>query len=475
MAGWGTIFNNTIHSMRQRLMEMARLQEQAASGNRVNRASDDPGDAFRIQTLATQKKEYATFVENLHTVGYNFNYASTNLQTISGNLAEAMAMLTQAASATYSVDNRKAAGNALDEMLKSMITNANANSMGRYVFGGSRSNAAPYEAVYDDNGKLVEVNYAGSAERMMVPVAPGVESPGTLVGDEIFRLNDRKDPVFTGTTGAAPGNGTASVRGDIWLNVSHTVTNLTAPAHGIAAGASSAAGDTILGSHELKVNASDNTVQLDGGPLVAFGSLADVSDVKVTNGNGDVFYVDLTTWDGSTATVSLEAEGALSIDPETSPVAIDFTNANQAITDAEGKVLYVDSTGIARTGAEAVRNSGTYDLFSTLIEIRDLMLNTDDLDHETQSYRLTEAIKPLDEVMGGINESLTSVGGRIQAMEALQTTMEDLEFSSHEQKSSIEQADIAQVAVDINRNQTFYEMTLASASKLLNMSLLDFI
>jgi hypothetical protein len=50
--------------------------------------------------------------------------------------------------------------------------------------------------------------------------------------------------------------------------------------------------------------------------------------------------------------------------------------ANQAVTDSRtGRVLYVDTTGIQSTGTELVRVPGTYDIFGTLISLRDLLLN----------------------------------------------------------------------------------------------------
>ena len=39
----------------------------------------------------------------------------------------------------------------------------------------------------------------------------------------------------------------------------------------------------------------------------------------------------------------------------------------------------------------------------------------------------------------------------------------------------LEEADIVQVATDLARTQTLYEMTLTTAGKLLSLSLLDFI
>jgi flagellar hook-associated protein 3 FlgL len=473
MAGWGRIYNDTIYSLRKRMDDMARLQEMVATGSRVIRPSDDPGDAYRILTLQNQQAEFTTYRDNIHTVEFNLNYADSNLQAITDQLTEAKALLSQAASATYSQDDRMAGGYALDEMIKGLMSNVNAESMGRHIFAGDRINAAPYEATTDDDGRITKVEYVGSQQEMRVPVGPNIDSPATLVGDQIFRENNRKDPVFKGQTGASPGSGTASATGNFPLVIEHTGTTVTA-ANGLASGASSPGGDTILGDHTVHMDAGTNSVRLDGGDWVDLASITDLTDARLENANGDVVYADLSAWDGSTSTAAFHGDGSMSIDGGTTTTSIDFTEATQAVTDADGKTLFVDSTGIRREGTELVRIGGTYDLFGTLIEIRDLMFNEGGYDHDTQGEFLSQALYDLSDVVSGVTEKMTAVGGRIQALDGLDEAIEGLQYSSKEQKAAVQDADITQVAADLAKSQTFYEMTLASSSKLLNMSLLDY-
>ncbi|MFP4139041.1 MAG: flagellar hook-associated protein FlgL [Planctomycetota bacterium] len=474
MAGWGRIYNDAIYSLRKRMDDMARLQEMVATGSRVIRPSDDPGDAFRVLTLQNQETEFTTYRDNIHTVESNLNYADTNLQAITDQLAEAKALVSQAASATYSQDDRMAGGYAMDEMIKGLMSNVNANSMGRYIFAGDRINRPPYEATRNSKGSITNVKYAGSLQEMRVPVGPNIDSPATLVGDDMFREKSRQNPVFSGSTGAAEGNGTASARGNFPLLVSHTSTTVTAT-NGVAAGAGSAGGDTILGDHTVEMNAGTNSVRLDGGDWVELGTISDLSDARIENERGAVAYVDLTAWDGTTSSATFTGNGTMSIDDGTTTTPIDFTETSQAVVDADGQTLFVDATGIQQTGTELVRIGGTYDLFGTLIEIRDLMFNKAGYDHDMQGELLSQALYDLEDVMNGVTEKMTAVGGRIQALTGLDEAIEGLEFSAKEQKAAVQDADVTQVATDLAKSQTFYEMTLASSSKLLNMSLLDYL
>ena len=55
MAGSLTsIYQNVSYALNLNAEALMKLQEQAASGNYVNRASDSPSDAYRILTLNSQ-------------------------------------------------------------------------------------------------------------------------------------------------------------------------------------------------------------------------------------------------------------------------------------------------------------------------------------------------------------------------------------------------------------------------------------
>jgi flagellin-like hook-associated protein FlgL len=477
MAGWGTIYNNSIWSMKNRMAQIAKLQLQVTSGNRVNVASDNPGDSFRIISLQNQENNYNTYLENIATVTFNLEQASSNLQMTTDSLAGVQQLLTQAASGTYNESNRIAAGESVDQTIEGLMTLVNGNTMGRYLFGGVNMQEPPFEVTRDSDGRISAVTYTGSSEEMLVPVAPGVNLPGALVGTDVFRADSRQSPDFAGATGAMAGNGTSSVRGDVTLEIRHTATTYGGATGGAAVGSHASWGDSILGTHTIDITAANNTITLDGGPVVDFSGMtpAELANVRVTNDDGACVYVDLTGWGGADASFTATGDGEMSIDGGASTTPVTFT-ANDAVTDATtGKTLFVNTTNLRQSGTEAVRVGGTYDLFETLIDIRDTLLNTGGLSRQAQSSRLDNLIGSLEEVFDGVNESMTAVGGRIQALNDLNDNLESLRFSSEEQRTSLQQADVAQVATDIARTMTFYEMTLQSTSKLLNLSLLNFI
>ena len=69
------------------------------------------------------------------------------------------------------------------------------------------------------------------------------------------------------------------------------------------------------------------------------------------------------------------------------------------------------------------------------------------------------------------------MAGRLFIVSGPSVTTWPLNASSFEAKrtQTTQEADIVMVATELSRTQTLYEMTLAASSRLLSMSLLDFL
>jgi flagellin-like hook-associated protein FlgL len=474
MSGWGTIYQTTRLGLRRQTDALARLQQTVATGVQLRRASDGPSDAFHLLGLRDESKSIQTYRDNIERIDSSLSVASDALSQMAGLLLRTRELLTQGTSGTYSAGNRKPIAHEINALLEQVLFLANTRHGGRYLFGGSNIDAAPYE-VRVENGRIVGVTYVGNRDALDTPVGPATTQPGALIGDAIFRGHERRPPVFLGDSGAAAGAGTSTVRTAVWLDLAHGTTTYLG-ASGIAAAASSPAGDTVLGNgHTLTIDALAGTLSLDGGEAVSF-TLGD-TDVCVTGADGDRVYVDTSALDPLfVGTVGLQATGLLSIDGGASTVPIDFADANLAVTDsATGRLLYVDCTGIERTGLEPVRVPGTADIFETLMTIRDLMLNSQGLPEHEQLQALNEMVPLVNEISDQVTLAETSVGSSMGMLATLDEALEDRQNHAEDQAAVIENADLVQVATELARRQTIYEMTLASASRLLRLTLFDYI
>jgi flagellar hook-associated protein 3 FlgL len=316
---------------------------------------------------------------------------SSVIQQMASVIGQTRVDVTQITSGIYDQESRDRTAEAINDLLEQLVQLANTKYSGQYLFSGSDTGAAPY-AVELTDGEITAVTYQGSLEKLSATVAPGISSSAYHVGEELFSSDERATPVFTGDTGAAPGTGTSSVTGDVWLTVTFDGTN-----------------------YQLSID--------DGASYV--------------------------TADGS---------------------------ANQAVTDSRtGKVLYVNTTGINSTGVELVRVPGTYDVFSTLINIRDILRNDRNLSDAQVEQLRNVSISSLEEVQNLLVQKQVSMGSKIEFLNNIKSNLESVKANTEDETTRLQEADIAQVAIDLSRHEALYQMSLAVAGKLMSLSLLDFI
>jgi flagellin-like hook-associated protein FlgL len=149
--------------------------------------------------------------------------------------------------------------------------------------------------------------------------------------------------------------------------------------------------------------------------------------------------------------------------------------SNVAVTDSHtGAVLYVDTTAMDRVGLESVHAGGTYDVFNALISVRDAIMNSRDMSAAQQTTLLENAMDALTEATDGLTQATTSNGAQLQIMNSLEDSTKNMAHNSQQQADALENADITDVAADLARRQVLYEMSLAITSKLLSMSLLNY-
>ena len=386
------VYNNVNFALHLNSEAMARLQEQASTGSEVNRASDGPSAAYRVLGLDSQIKSMTNYTEHLSDSIGMLELASTIVQDMGVSFRDTKAALTQIANGIYDEASRNRAAEGISNTLDQMVLLANSEHGGQYLFGGGNTGSAPY-LVQRTDGRITSVTYQGSYQDRIIEVAPNVQSSAFYVGDDIFRSDERAEPVFVGHTGATAGTGTSSIRGSKWLTVTGSA-----------------------GNYSLSIDGGLSTVNTDG------------------------------------------------------------TDANLAVTHSStGEILYVDTTQISETGVDLVRAPGTYDIFSTLIGIRDILTNENGLTQPQIREMIEGSLDSLDEMAELVAEAEVSIGSRVGFLYDLSDNIENIEFHAEDETNRLLEADIAQIAIDLSRREVLYQMSLSVAAKVMSVSLLDFL
>jgi flagellar hook-associated protein 3 FlgL len=166
----------------------------------------------------------------------------------------------------------------------------------------------------------------------------------------------------------------------------------------------------------------------------------------------------------------------LSIDDGLTTFNTDGTDTNLAVTDSTtGKILYIDTTEINSTGVDLVSVPGTNDIFNTLINIRDTLRNEKGLPGTQLQELQNNTLNVLDEINELLVQAEVNVGSRIGFLDTLKDSLNNMKYNAEDEATLLQEADIAQIAVDLSRREVLYQMSLSVAGKLMSITLLDFI
>lgn len=169
-----------------------KLQEQLSTGQRVNRPSDDPLAARRAISAQAEINKYTQYLTNISTAGPQLTESETSIQTSIDRVQRARELALQGANGTNAQSNRDQIAIEVNQLLEGLLVESNHQTNGRYIFGGTRTLAAPFEATRDVNGDITAVSYAGNDTQFELEIQDGVRVPVNQTGSDIY-----------GTTGPA--------------------------------------------------------------------------------------------------------------------------------------------------------------------------------------------------------------------------------------------------------------------------------
>jgi flagellin-like hook-associated protein FlgL len=86
-----------------------------------------------------------------------------------------------------------------------------------------------------------------------------------------------------------------------------------------------------------------------------------------------------------------------------------------------------------------------------------------------------ECIAAVEEVQNLLVQAEVSTGSKIAFLTTLSQNLDNMEYATDSETTQMQEADIAQISIDLSRRQILYQMSLSVAGKLLSTSLLDYL
>jgi flagellar hook-associated protein 3 FlgL len=108
------------------------------------------------------------------------------------------------------------------------------------------------------------------------------------------------------------------------------------------------------------------------------------------------------------------------------------------------------------------------DIFQTFTELKDALTNN-------EVSGIQAAIGKLNAHFDHLSTKISDAGSKIIRMETKEEILQDLKIANTERMSHIEDADMAEAIIDLNEREVAYQAALASSSKVVELSLVDYL
>ncbi len=466
-------FSRILLSLRSGQLATLRAQEQLTSGRRILRPSDDPSGAARALALRGSLSR-SDRIKNTAAAGEDqLERAGSTLQHSSELLTRSRELLLQAMSGALNDQDRATIATELTEIRKQLLDDANLHTEGSYVFGGTRTGDKPWIEV--QSGGSTHAVYVGNQSEQSIQAGEDALVAITLAGDRLFGRASPGAVGFDGLTGVRSGLTADEGTGYAYLTLRHDSTQVLGLVDVGITLVDGGARDTFLGSNALALDGVAGTIRLGNGPAVTIPGPGERGDVVVKNEQGGELHLDLSAWTGADLFETATGQGSISLDGVTFR-ALTFNETDLELSDpALGQVLHVDTRAVLRAGRELVSFGDTANPFDLLQGVIDDLENEQGLGSDEIVTRLSGRLGSLDRVHDQLLLGLGTVGARSARLGAAGTRQGEIALELTGRLSEVENADLAEVALDLSRSQMMLELAQASGARVMQTSLLNFL
>jgi len=187
-------------------------QQQLSSGYAVSSAADDPADTNALVDLGSSLAAAQAYQSNLGGVQAEASAADTALSSAINLVQSAQSIAAQGASSTATPAERQAFAVQVQGIQQQLVSLANTNVAGRFIFGGDQDQTAPYQ--YDASSATgVDALTTASSTRAIVNPA-GQTVYQSLTASTIFDPSTGGTPTANNTFAALQSLQTALAAND---------------------------------------------------------------------------------------------------------------------------------------------------------------------------------------------------------------------------------------------------------------------
>ena len=184
------IFESVKYNLGNISEELSKVNEIATTGKKINNLSDDPVGLTQSLTIQSDLAGIEQMGRNIDFGNSWLNASESALTSVETILSDTKALCVQMANGTIGADQRSVAAETVQNNLEEIVSLANTNVAGNYIFSGTKTDTVPFDqktgAYYgDSNAFAIKISKNSTIE---------IGSAGDAVFGTLFStLTDLKD------------------------------------------------------------------------------------------------------------------------------------------------------------------------------------------------------------------------------------------------------------------------------------------
>ncbi len=379
--------NTFLSSLGYAKKTLVNLQTQVATGTKIQKASENPLSAARINRLQNQLQNISTYSKNIEN-GQSFLAATTTaldgMQTETQSIVDNLTYATNAANSSL----LPSYGQKIKQSLQAIVQYANTQVDGKYAFGGTNSGTAPYsqDATWFGGG----TDTSGSHS---IKISSTTEQKINTTGEELFGSVVKQSGSLdrSAAIGTVSQNTTQIQNADGTVyNVAATYTKTGANAYSFQYEVKDAAGTVVsTATKQLAFDATTGKLQsVDGATPQKIAVEAKTAKISFTIDAADIT-------EGNTASVSGSASQPTNMLNAIQAI-VDDLNSGKLPSDAQLKLLNDFNARLLQKSSDAgsIQNRLTAAsdmLQSQQLQVQDLLSSEKDTDKAKAAIELQAA------------------------------------------------------------------------------------
>lgn len=184
-------FLNSVDQIQQ---SMDQAEAELSTGLKINNVSDAPSEIANLWQTQSDLDQVDQVSSNLSSVSTEVNTAQDVLQNAVSLVENAETIGAQGASDTANADTRQSLADQLGSILQQLVSAANTQVQGRYIFSGDDDQQAAYSIDLTQADPISA--YQGTASTRQIQAADGSAISVALTAQQIFDSSDAQQNVF---------------------------------------------------------------------------------------------------------------------------------------------------------------------------------------------------------------------------------------------------------------------------------------